>query len=82
MFFFFVVCINWLIDSEWSWCVEIQMDIQENNLDSIVIGFRYWVENGNLMNFSYNFYDDGVVGVDLLVEKINQMDFFFIWLVL
>ncbi|MGB3620100.1 LPS assembly protein LptD [Ketobacter sp. MCCC 1A13808] len=75
----FVARINWLIDSEWSWRAETQMDTQENNLDSIVTGFRYRAENGNLMNLSYNFYDDGAVGADPLAEKINQTDFSFIW---
>lgn len=75
----FVARMNWLLNQNWSWRAETQLDTQESNLDSIVSGFRYRDQHGNLLNLNFNYYDNGAVIADPESENIKQSDFSFIW---
>lgn len=75
----FVGRLNWYLNEKWSWRAESQWDSQENNIDSVVTGVGYRDQYGNLLNFTYNYYDDGAVIADPGSEKIKQSDVSFIW---
>ncbi len=75
----FVGRLNWYINQNWSWRAESQWDTYENNIDSTVTGVGYRDKYGNLVNLTYNYYDDGAVTADPEAEKIKQSDFSFIW---
>ncbi len=75
----FVARVNWLINSVWSWRSETQWDSQENNLDSIITGFDYRDEQRNVVNLTYNYYDNGAVTADPASEEIKQTDVSFAW---
>ncbi|MEE2729633.1 MAG: LPS-assembly protein LptD [Pseudomonadota bacterium] len=75
----FVGRMNWLINQNWSWRAEAQIDTQENNLDNLITGFRYRDRFNNLVNLSFNYYDSGAVIADPESESIKQSDFSFLW---
>ena len=75
----FVGRLNWLLNQNWTWRAEAQMDTQENNLDSVVTGFRYRDEYNNLVNLNFNYYDSGAVIADPEAESIKQSDISFLW---
>ncbi|HCB39262.1 MAG TPA: hypothetical protein DEP79_06200 [Gammaproteobacteria bacterium] len=75
----FVARMSWLINRQWSWRAETQLDTQENNLDSVVTGFRYRDEFNNLININFNYYDSGAVIADPESEDIKQSDISFMW---
>ena len=69
----------WLFNDDWTLRAETQFDSQVNNLDALVTGVAYRDKKGNLLNFNYNYYDNGAVTADPLAEKIKQTDLSFIW---
>lgn len=69
----------WLVNRHWSLRAETQFDNEMNNLDSLVTGISFRSKSGNLVNFNYNYYDDGAVTADPQQEKIKQTDFSFMW---
>ena len=75
----FVARMSWLINQQWSWRAETQLDTQENNMDSLVTGFRYRDQFNNLVNINFNYYDNGAVTADPESEDIKQSDISFLW---
>ncbi len=69
----------WLVNRHWSLRAETQYDVEVKNLDSLVTGIGFRSKHGNLVNFNYNYYDNGAVTADPGQEKIKQTDFSFMW---
>jgi len=75
----FVTRMSWMINKNWAWRAETQLDTQENNLDSVVTGVGYRDKYHNVVNLNFNYYDSGAVTADPLSEDIKQSDFSFLW---
>lgn len=69
----------WMIDTNWSWRTETQVDTAVNNLDTLVTGLAYRGDEGNVLNLNYNYYDNGAITADPAAEMIRQTDLSFMW---
>ncbi len=68
-----------MLNRNWSWRTETQIDTEVNNIDTLVTGLAYRGDEGNLLNLNYNFYDDGAINADPAAEMIKQTDVSFMW---
>ena len=70
--------LDWQLNQAINWRFETQWDSEENNLDSFVTGVQIRDPDNNIINFTYNNYDNGAVTADPNSEKIKQTDFSFV----